>query len=205
MFHTHTPEQRRRLRAFGITEIDIALVVDRRDAVGAAVTLAVLNLRTGLEGWPEVQAATDHAEFSGVLLAHWQLLAREPSGTSYCQSIEHVADLLIRSNMPVQGVALVNAVIAKEASRILVAGVSSSPIARALQPTLDGVLRKLAWMDSALLQEFYWRRGLDLRSRADELEILAAQLTGLANNLAGRSNSLYSALDRLAGDPSPAR
>lgn len=197
MFLRHDPEVRRRLLAFSVTEIDIALLSQRQQELTPATTLGILSLEHQFREWPEIQQAILNAEFFSIMTAHWFLLLRGTFGEMYGQSTERIADLLISLRMPVHGISLVNAHIAAETSRFLTANNRASTEGKSLMPNIGSALRKLAWLDSTFVQDFYWRRGQDIEQKTSELGSLASRLADLARVLATNSRALSSSLEQV--------
>ncbi len=198
MFTAHDPDLRRCLLAFGVTEMDLALLSQRRPEIDPAMTLGILNLRHQLSDWPEMLPAIADPNFFSVMTAHWFLLIGAAFDRSYRKSAEDVSAMLIRANMPVHGVALVSAQIAAETIRIIAAKTGASAASASLHPAISGALRKLSWLDSAFIQGIYWRRGQDVRQKTEELEDLAGRLSGLVQTLAGSSRALSNSLQQVS-------
>ncbi len=190
MFARQGADMRRRLLAFGVTEMDVALLSGRQREFAAATTLGILALERNLQDWPEILRSVAQPDFFPSMTAHWLVLAGGGFDDEYLSSAETLADRLIASGMPAHGVPVVNALIAAETSRAVTCDPDAPVMAASLQAAVAGALRRVAWLDSALIQDIYWRRGQDIHQRTVDLDALAARLADLAGLLASRSRDL---------------
>ncbi|MDO9712193.1 methyl-accepting chemotaxis protein [Paracraurococcus lichenis] len=221
MTEAFSPDQQKRLAAFGITSVDMAVLRTQAAHLEARMPKLLTDLHGAFSNWPEIQKTLMDPKVHAVRVSHWQRVVSGRLGSGFQESAEALASAFYENRVPGYAVAIchssvTNAVVRDlglEASlttgRLLGRGTAAQGMA------LWTALNKLAWLDLEVLLETYAKaeqasRAAALREMAETIEReagtavekvgdLTAELAATAKAMSGTAAQTGSSAKQASG------
>ncbi|TWA71084.1 methyl-accepting chemotaxis protein [Azospirillum brasilense] len=199
--------QENRLRAFSITEADIARLRANRDFAQHRLPRLLEQWHSAFAAWPEIRDALTQPDVHAARVAHWSRVVAGDLGPGFLDSAHRLAKAFYDHGVPGYAVAIchhtVSSGIVRELGLDAAAGQRSLFGARkaaAEAAALRDTLGRVAWLDLEVLLETYAaaeqesKRAI-LSQVADSLE---GSVRGIADNTVAASDEMKGNAQRMA-------
>ena len=178
---TFGAEQRKRLAAFGIGDVDLRVLQENAAFVARRLPALLGELHGDFADWPEIQAALMNPAVHAVRVAHWVRVASGDLGEGFDESARRLASAFYEHGVPGYAVAICHATVGRAVTRLLTGADAPGPRGmfggrrRARDAAIAATLNKVAWLDLELLLETYAaaerdRRRAAVRALADRFD-----------------------------------
>lgn len=198
--------QENRLRAFSITEADIARLRANRDFAQHRLPQLLEQWHSAFAAWPEIRDALTVPDVHAARVAHWTRVVSGDLGAGFLESAHRLAKAFYDHGVPGYAVAICHHTVSSGIVRELgldaaagqrsLFGAKKAAEAAALRDTLG----RVAWLDLEVLLETYAaaeqesKRAI-LNQLADSLE---SSVRGIAANTVAASDEMKGNAQRMA-------